>query len=89
MLFVDDDAAAFAVVPGATITGTGESGATVTVESERTVSGERITYNRAVTIREDGSFAVTVPSSGTYTVGGDSVDVSTTAVIEGETVTLE
>ncbi|SFC59922.1 dolichyl-diphosphooligosaccharide--protein glycosyltransferase [Halobiforma haloterrestris] len=88
-LFVDDDVAAFAVVPGATITGTGEPGATVSIESERTVSGERISYEQAVNVDEDGSFAVTVPFAGTYTVNGDSVNVSTTAVTEGETISLE
>ncbi|NGM69076.1 MFS transporter [Natronolimnobius sp. AArcel1] len=86
---IDDEALAFAVVPGANITTTGESGETITVATEQTVSGETIEYERSVTVDDDGNLAVTVPYSGEYTVGDETVEVSESAVETGETVELE
>ncbi|WP_436344530.1 MFS transporter [Natronorubrum sp. FCH18a] len=88
LLSVDDDrsAAAFVVVPGATIETTAEPNETVTVSTSVSVDGESFTYERAVTVGEDGRLAVTVPYAGTYSVGDDSVDVTESAVLEGETV---
>ncbi|WP_306058709.1 MFS transporter [Natronococcus wangiae] len=88
-IYIDDEVTAFAVVPGATITATGEPGETVVVETEVTVSGETITYERNATVREDGSLEVTVPYPGEYTVDDREVDVSTEAVENGSTVQID
>ncbi|WP_436344031.1 MFS transporter [Natronorubrum sp. FCH18a] len=88
-IYLGDDATAFAVVPGATIASTGEPGETVVVETEVTVSGETISYERDVTVSEDGSLEVTVPYAGEYAVGDRTVDVTTAAVENGETVQVE
>lgn len=88
-IYIDDEATAFAVVPGATISTTGEPGETVTVETDVTVSSETITYERNVTVEEDGTLEVTVPYPGEYRVGQQNVDVSTADVENGSSVVLE
>ncbi|SFC72441.1 dolichyl-diphosphooligosaccharide--protein glycosyltransferase [Halobiforma haloterrestris] len=88
-LYVGDETTAFAVVPGATVTAELEPEETVTVATEREVSGETIVYEREVTAGEDGTLSVTVPYSGEYSVGGESLEVPEEAVENGETVTVE
>ncbi|ELY90784.1 hypothetical protein [Natrialba taiwanensis] len=88
-IYLDEEVTAFAVVPGATITGSGEAGENVTVETETDVSGETLTYERSTTVGDDGTFSVTVPYPGEYDVGTASVDVSRSAVESGESVPLD
>lgn len=88
-IHVDDDVTVYAVVPGATITTTGDAGEDVTIETETTVSGETIVYEREETVEEDGTLSVTVPYTGEYTVGEDRVDVSSEDVETGATIELE
>jgi dolichyl-diphosphooligosaccharide--protein glycosyltransferase len=78
--------AAFATVPGATITGTADPGETVTVTTNTTVSGTSFTYERRATVGENGEFTVTVAYPGKYTVSGDTVEVNERAVYDGRTV---
>ncbi|WP_247001705.1 MFS transporter [Halosolutus gelatinilyticus] len=85
-IYLDEDTTAFAVVPGATIVTTGEPGETMTVKTEATVSGETVTYEREVTVDEDGTLEVTVPYPGKYTVGDREIDVPTAAVENGSRV---
>ncbi|ELZ01826.1 hypothetical protein [Natrialba asiatica] len=87
-VYLDEEVTAFAVVPGATITGSGEAGENVTVETETVVSGETLTYEQSATVGDDGTFSVTVPYPGEYDVGTASVDVSRSAVESGESVPL-
>ncbi|MDZ7746874.1 MAG: STT3 domain-containing protein [Halobacteriales archaeon] len=60
----------FTLVPGATLTGT--AGANETVELSVSVAGDgfETTYERTVQANATGSYRVTVPYSGTYTIGG-------------------
>ncbi|WP_049924734.1 hypothetical protein [Halopiger djelfimassiliensis] len=88
-VYLHDNVTAFAVVPGATIVADAEPGETVTVETDVTVSGETIQYEREVTADENGRVTARVPYPGEYTVDGRSVDVSTAAVESGESVRLE
>ncbi|QLK26805.1 MFS transporter [Natrinema zhouii] len=88
-LFVDDEAAAFAVVPGATLEIPGESGENVTVETEVSVSGESFTYEREEVIEDNGQATVTVPYAGEYTVGNRTVRVSEDDVLNGSSISLE
>ncbi|WP_440771390.1 MFS transporter [Natronorubrum sp. DTA28] len=88
-IYVGEDATAFAVVPGATITSTAPPGETVVVATEVEVSGETISYEREVTAGGDGSLEVTVPYAGEYAVGDGTVEVSEEAVENGETVQVQ
>ncbi|WP_265112368.1 MFS transporter [Halosolutus halophilus] len=88
-IYIDNEVTVFAVVPGATITATGEPGETVTVGTEVTVSGETITYEQDVTVGEDGTLEATVPYPSEYTIGDQEVDVSTDAVEDGSTLELD
>lgn len=88
-IFVSDDAAAFAVVPGATLEVTGESGANVTVGTDVSVSGESIAYERTASVGDNGQATVTVPYAGEYTVGDRTVTVTEGDVLNGRSVGLE
>lgn len=88
-VYVDEEVTAFAVVPGANLTVSGDPGETVPVETTVTVSGETIEYERDATVGDDGSVVVAVPYPGEYTVGDREVEVSEAAVENGETVRVE
>lgn len=89
-LYADSGYRAFEVVPGATITGNAETGSEVVAETTVTLAPEdrQVTYETATTA-EEGSFSLTVPYSGEYTVAGQSVTVPESAVTEGEMVELD
>ncbi|KAB7519431.1 STT3 domain-containing protein [Halosegnis rubeus] len=76
----------FTLVSGATLTGS--AGANETIELSVPISGEgfEATYERTVQTNATGAYSVTVPYPGTYTIGGETVDVSEAAVQAGETV---
>ncbi|SEU04861.1 MFS transporter [Natrinema hispanicum] len=88
-LSVDDEAAAFAVVPGATLEGTGEPGETVSISTAVSVDGESFTYERKKEVGDDGRFAVTVAYPGAYSVGDDRLEVSEEDVTKGLILNLE
>ena len=98
-IMLEEDVAAFAVVPGATIEIEGEPGAEIDVETTATVSGETIDYRRTATADENGTATVTVAYPGEYDIGGEygggeddggeTVTVSESDVEEGATVTAE
>ncbi|RZH67029.1 MFS transporter [Natrinema altunense] len=85
-LSVTDDVAAFAVVPGATLTVSGEPGTTVTVETNVSVSDETITYERRATVGDGGQATVTVPYAGEYAVGDRTATVTEADVLDGRSV---
>jgi dolichyl-diphosphooligosaccharide--protein glycosyltransferase len=95
-VFVSEDGEykAFAVVPGAIVTGTGASNTTVSVSTTVTVSDQELTYERETTTDATGAFSVTVANPGTYTVTSDAagsettVDVPEAAVNDGGNVTV-
>lgn|GEM_PF-2265407 len=88
LLSVDEDrsAAAFVVVPGATITASGEPGETVNVSTEVSVDSASFTYEREVTVGDNGQLAVTVPYAGEYSIGSNNINVTETDVLGGTTV---
>ncbi|GAB7020493.1 MFS transporter [Halostagnicola bangensis] len=88
LLETNEDATAFAVVPGATIQTTTDSDSPVTVTTEQTIGDEAITYEREVE-PEDGTLEVTVPYSGEYTIGDDTIEVEEEDVLEGTELQLE
>ncbi|MFA9416375.1 MFS transporter [Natrinema sp. HArc-T2] len=88
-IYIDDEVAAFAVVPGAMLKVPEESGANVTVATEVAVSGKSITYEQTATVGNDGRATVTVPYAGEYSIGNRTVTVSEDDVLNGTTVTLE
>jgi len=91
LLSVDPDhsAAAFAVVPGATLTASAPPGETVTVETTVEVDETSFSYEREVTVDDEGRLSVTVPYAGSYRVGDDHVEVSERDVLDGETVEVD
>jgi dolichyl-diphosphooligosaccharide--protein glycosyltransferase len=88
LLTVDEDrsAAAFVVVPGATITASGEPGETVNVSTEVSVDDASFSYEREVTVGDSGQIEMVVPYAGEYSVGSESVDVTETDVLNGTVV---
>ncbi|MFC7076785.1 STT3 domain-containing protein [Haloarcula halophila] len=80
---------AFAVVPGATVTGTAEAGTTITAETTVMLppTGEEVTYTQQADVGEDGRYTFTTPYPGTYSVGGNEVTVPESAVLDGGNVT--
>ncbi|QCS42003.1 MFS transporter [Natrinema versiforme] len=88
-ILVSDDAAAFAVVPGATLEMSGEPGANVTVGTDVSVSGESIAYERTASVGDNGQATVTVPYAGEYTAGDRTVTVTEADVLNGSSVGLE
>jgi dolichyl-diphosphooligosaccharide--protein glycosyltransferase len=78
----------FTLVPGATITGTAEPNATVTVTTTLEVSGQRIEYERQVPTGADGAYSVTVPYPGSHEAAGATVEVSEAAVLNGTRVAV-
>ncbi|MFC7114582.1 MFS transporter [Natronoarchaeum sp. GCM10025703] len=90
LLAVDDDrtAAAFAMVPGATIEGEAGANESVTVATEVRVDGRTLEYERTVESDGEGRFGVTIPYAGEYTVADETVTVTEAAVVDGETVSM-
>jgi len=84
----DDRRFVYAVVPGATVTGTAEPGTTVTAETTLTVppANESVSYTQEVQVGSSGRYEFTTPYPGRYTVGDDTVTVAEEAVTEGQTV---
>ncbi|MFC6990578.1 STT3 domain-containing protein [Haladaptatus sp. GCM10025707] len=80
------DTKAFRLVPGATITGGAASDSQVTVTTSVSIPGATFEYERTVETAADGSYRVTVPYAGDYSVNGTTVTVSESAVEQGETV---
>jgi len=81
---------AYAVVPGATITGSAPANATVSLATDVSVPNAEFTYERRTTANADGEYSVTVAHPGTYQVRtGDEtreVTVNESAVRNGSTV---
>jgi dolichyl-diphosphooligosaccharide--protein glycosyltransferase len=84
----DDDRFVYAVVPGATVTGTAEPGSTVTAETTVTLppANTSVTYTQDVQVGSDGRYQFTTPYPGRYTVGETEVSVPESAVVDGESV---
>lgn len=78
---------AFAVVPGATLHGTGPANANTTVRTTADVSGRTVRYVRVVRTDETGAWTLTVSYPGTYEVFGETYRVSEQQVRTGATVT--
>jgi len=80
----------FSVVPGATIEGTAESNATVTVETNVEIPNAEFDYVRETTANASGDWSLRVANPGTYTVSGGgvngTVEVTKAAVRSGEQV---
>jgi dolichyl-diphosphooligosaccharide--protein glycosyltransferase len=88
LLTVDEDrsAAAFVVVPGATITASGEPGESINMSTEVSVDTASFTYEREVIVGDNGQVEVVVPYAGTYSIGSQSVEVTETDVLDGTVV---
>ena len=76
----------FTLVPGATLTGSAGANETIEVSVPVASEGFEATYERTVQTNATGAYSVTVPYPGTYTIGGETVEVSEEAVRAGETV---
>jgi len=86
LLYVSDDARAFAVVEGAVIeTSLDQSGA-VTASTEVTVDDVSFTYERTGIADENGTASIRVAYPGEYDVGGETVTVSEKDVLDGNRV---
>ncbi|GAA0274668.1 STT3 domain-containing protein [Halobacterium noricense] len=70
----------YTLVPGATIRGTTDANATVTVTHEGAVSGQPFTYERTTTAAANGTYTVRVPYAGEYDIAGTAVEVPEDAV---------
>lgn len=78
----------FAVVPGATITGTGTPGETVVAGTEIAISGITFPYRQSVTIDDDGQFTLRLPYPGRYDVQSTTVQISEADIIENNTISI-
>jgi dolichyl-diphosphooligosaccharide--protein glycosyltransferase len=76
----------FSVVPGAEISGTAARNATATVSTPVEIPGASFTYKRTVRTNGNGTYDVTVPYPGEYTVENRTVTVTERNVTAGETV---
>ncbi|MDL0126553.1 STT3 domain-containing protein [Halobacterium salinarum] len=86
-VWAGDAKTVYRVVPGATVTGTAASNASVTLTHEGTVSGQAVTYTRTTTAAANGTYTVTVAYPGAYSVStGGTVTVPAAAVGNGTTV---
>jgi len=75
------DRAAFALVPGATVTGTAAPNATVSVTTNVSVPGASFAYERETTANRSGAYALRVAYPGDYRLG-DGESVRTVSVPE-------
>jgi dolichyl-diphosphooligosaccharide--protein glycosyltransferase len=83
----DQSLAAYAVVPGAKIAGETTPGEQVVVNTSVTVDGHSLTRGWTVTAGESGRYTVTVPYAGQYRIGETTVEVPSSAVMNGTQVT--
>lgn len=60
----------------------------LTMETDVTLGGRTVTYQRRVSVGADGTCRVTVPYAGAYTVGNETVQVSEQAVMAVRNVTV-
>ena len=90
LMFVsgDNSIKAFALVPGANVTGEGNAGESLTLKKQVTVDGRTFTYTRRVSVGQNGTYSVTVPYPGRYTVGNQTVTVPESAVQNGGNVSV-
>ncbi len=86
LLFSTAEVRAFVVVEGAQLETTGEPNETVTATKEVEAAGETFTYERSAEANEDGEVSIRVAYPGTYDVDGELIEVSETAVYDGEGV---
>ncbi|WP_080506878.1 hypothetical protein [Halorubrum distributum] len=82
LLGTADGVRTFVVVPGAVIQVSTPSGEPVTASTSVTVAGDTHTYARTAAA-SNGSVAIRVAYPGEYTVGNQSVSVTTTDVLQG------
>jgi dolichyl-diphosphooligosaccharide--protein glycosyltransferase len=89
-VYASDDGSVkvFTLVPGANLTGTASANETLTVSKRVEIEGATFEYRRVVEVGADGNYSVTVPYSGTYTVGDQTVRVSESEVRNGGNVTV-
>lgn len=89
-VYASDDGSVkvFTLVPGANLTGTASPNETVTVSKPVEIEGATFEYRRIVEAGADGNFSVTVPYSGTYSVGNRTVSVSEDTIQNGGNVTV-
>ncbi len=76
----DGSVKVFTLVPGANLTGTAAANQTLTVSKSVEIEGASFEYRRIVDVGADGRYSVTVPYSGTYSVGSRTVRVPESAV---------
>ncbi|MFC7174643.1 hypothetical protein ACFQL0_17460 [Haloplanus litoreus] len=79
----------FELVPGATITGRDRPEDRVVVETTVSLPHGSLDFRRRTEAAADGTFTVTVPHPGQYTVGERTVRVTERAVRAGATVSVE
>ena len=72
-----------------TTDGETEANETVPAETEVTVDGESIAYERTVESGDEGAFEVVVPYAGGYSVGDETVEVAEEDVVDGERVSVD
>jgi len=81
---------AYAVVPGATVTGNASVNATVSLATDVAIPNAEFTYERQTTANADGTYSVAVANPGTYQVQIDGetreVTVNESAVRNGSSV---
>lgn len=89
-VFASDDGSVkvFRLVPGANVTGQGQAGESITLSKRVKIDGATFTYERTVSVTENGTYSVTVPYPGTYNVGNQSVTVSESTVKNGGNVSV-
>ncbi|MFC4550044.1 MULTISPECIES: STT3 domain-containing protein [Halorussus] len=89
-MFASDDGSVkvFALVPGANVTGEASPNETVRLSKQVNVDGTSFTYTKSTQTKADGSFLITVPYPGTYSIGDRSVTVPESAVQNGGNVSV-
>jgi len=87
--YADGTYSVFAVVPGATVTGTTTPNGTVWANTSVSVDDTRFEYRRRVEAGVDGTFRVTLAYPGEYTIDGQNVVVAEGAVERGGTIAVD
>jgi len=87
LLTTDNGVRTFAVVPGAKLHVNGTAGDRVTAMKSVSIANETYTYSRSGTLT-NGSTTIRVAYPGEYTLGNQTVNVTDTAVREGNQITL-
>ncbi|MDY6774658.1 MAG: STT3 domain-containing protein [Halobacteria archaeon] len=78
----------FEVVPGAKLRGSVSPNSNLTIKSTVDIEDQTFVYNRQATANSEGNFSLTVPYSGEYSIGNQTVEVTDSDVRNGNVIDI-